>query len=367
MRTGYSTLPLHAGRTPRWLFQRMVKLAGSIAEAIVIEFGTEEFLKRISDPVWFQSLGCILGFDWHSSGLTTTTTGAIKEGIKGKEKELGLFVAGGKGKTSLKTPDEIRKISDAIGISAEPLVLASKASAKTDSVLLQDGYNIYHHAFFFDKNGKWAVVQQGMNEVQRKARRYHWLSESVKVFHEEPHTGIIAQSREKTVLNLTARKSRKNKEGILEILKNETPEKLVIDYKNSVKSLLLPSRHPVLPYKDISEKYLYRILKTTYERGFDDFESLYLQRGVGPSTIRALSMLADIVFGAKPSFEDPVVYSYAHGGKDGYPYPVSRKNYDKSIEVLERAIKKAKLGRNEEFKTLKRLSLIFEQKKSGDR
>ncbi len=361
MRTGYSTLPLHGGRAPKWLFRRMVKLAGSITEAIVIEFGTEEFLRRLSDPVWFQAFGSLLGFDWHSSGLTTTTTGAIKEGIKQKEKELGLFITGGKGKTALRTPEEIRSISEVVGLSAESLIYASRASAKTDSVLLQDGYSIYHHAFFFDKKGNWAVVQQGMNEKNRMARRYHWLSETVRVFHEEPHTGISSFFRENMVLDLTAKKSRNNKEGILEILKNETPDRVVVEYRKAMKSLFLPIRHPILPYRDISDKYLYRILKRTYEKGFTDFEGLYLQPGVGPSTIRALSMLADIVFGARPSFEDPVIYSYAHGGKDGYPYPVSMRDYDNSIAVLEKAIKMAKIGRREEFKALRRLSLIFEK------
>ncbi len=359
MRTGYTTLPLHGGHAPRWLFERMAKLAGSITEAIVIEFGTKEFLKRVSDPVWFQSLGCVLGFDWHSSGLTTTTTGAIKEGIKNKMFELGIFVAGGKGKTSLKTPEEIRKIGDITGISPEPLVLASKASAKTDAVLLQDGYNIYHHTFFFDRCGNWAVVQQGMNERKRKARRYHWLSGVFERFDEEPHTGIIAPQKEKMVIDLTSRRSRENKNRIVEILKNESPNKVVLEYKRAIKSLSLPLRHYIVPYKDISEKYLFKILKTTYDRGFEGFEDFYLIRGVGPSTVRALSMLADVVFGAKPSFEDPVVYSYAHGGKDGFPYPVNRNVYDNSINVMENAIKKAKIGKKEELLALWRLSKVF--------
>ncbi len=358
MRTGISVLPLHGGKAPRWLFSRMVKLAGSITEAIVMEFGTEEFLRRVSDPFWFQSLGCLLGFDWHSSGLTTTTTGAIKEGIKNRAFELGLFVAGGKGHASLKTPDEIVKIAEKTGLDGDGLVFASRASAKTDSALLQDGYSIYHHAFFFDSKGNWAVVQQGMNEKKKKARRYHWISDRVKVFHEEPHSGIRAEAKEKKVLDLTSLKSRQNKNVIAELLKNENPDKLIKLYTN-VKALAFPKRHPLFAQKDISEKYLYKVLKKTYETGNLDFSDFYLLRGVGAGAVRALSLMADVIYGARPSFEDPAVYSYAHGGKDGYPYPVSRTDYDRSIEVLERAIKNAKLGRNDEFRALQRLSVLF--------
>ncbi len=343
------------------LFSRMVKLAGSITEAIVVEFGTEEFLRRISDPFWFQSLGCLLGFDWHSSGLTTTTTGAIKEGIKQKSFELGLFVAGGKGRTSRKTPDEIMAIAMKTGIDGDSLIYASRASAKTDSALLQDGYNIYHHAFFFDKNGNWAVVQQGMNERRRRARRYHWLSKKVRIFHEEPHTGIKAEEKEEVVLDLTSRKSRDNKEFILELLKNENPDKIVKLY-SKVKAMVFPERHPIVAYKDISSKNLYRILKKTYETDeLSNFSDFYMLKGIGATTLRALSLVADVIYGVKPSFDDPVLYSYAHGGKDGYPYPVSRKDYDKSIEVLEKAVKMAKLGRTQELRILKKLSLIFQK------
>ena len=361
MRTGVTILPLHGGKAPKWLFSRMVRLAGSITEAIIIEFGTEEFLRRISDPFWFQSLGCLLGFDWHSSGLTTTTTAAIKEGIKDRALELGMFVTGGKGKASLNTPNEIKRISEITGHDADSLIYASRAAAKTDSTLLQDGYNIYHHAFFFDNKGNWAVVQQGMNEKTKRARRYHWISENVKLYHEEPHTGIKADAKEKVVLDLTSKKSSGNKKGIIELLLNETPEKIVKLY-TKIKTLKLPDRHPLLPSKDIKPENLYRILKKTYDlREIRDFGEFYMIKGVGSSTLRALSLLSDIIYGAKPSYEDPAIYSYAHGGKDGYPYPVSRKNYDKSIEVLEKAVKMAKLGRRDELKALRRLSAIFEK------
>ncbi len=364
MRTGVSVLPLHGGKAPRWLFSRMVKLAGSIAEAIVIEYGTEEFLRRIADPFWFQSLGCLLGFDWHSSGLTTTTTGAIKEGIRKKSYELGLFVAGGKGKVARKTPDEIFVVAEKTGLDGDALIYASRASAKTDSALLQDGYSIYHHAFFFDNKGNWAVIQQGMNERKKMARRYHWVSDKVKVFHEEPHAGIKAERKEYNVLDLTSKKSRDNKRGIIKLLKNENPDKIVKLYTR-VKGLVFPNRHPLLPYKDINPENLYRILKKTYDLAkIDDFTDFYMAKGVGATTLRALSLLSDVIFGARPSYEDPALYSYAHGGKDGYPYPVSRRDYDKSIEVLERAIKMAKLGRREELKALERLSNLFNKRRS---
>ncbi len=356
-RTGTAELPLHGGRAPKWLFERMVHLAGLITEAIIIEFGPEEFLRRISDPFFFQALGNVLGFDWHSSGLTTTTTGAIKEGIKGKEKELGLYIAGGKGRTSRKTPDELIRIGEITGLDPNPLIRASRMAAKVDTSALQDGHQLYHHVFFVTKDGKWAVVQQGMNEKRRTARRYHWLGESVKSFVEEPHTGIVSQRREKLVLDLTRREARENREISVK-LSTEKPENVVKELLK-LRELKLPKRHKLL-LSDINPKYIYKVLLSTYEKVPKDFEELLEIKGVGPKTIRALSLLSDLIYGAAPSFEDPAIYSFAHGGKDGHPFPVQRRIYDRSIEVIERAIRLSKMGNREKLRALRKLGELFQ-------
>jgi len=356
-KTGTAELPLHGGRAPRWLFSRMAHLAGLIAEAIVIEFGPEELLRRLCDPFFFQSLGNILGFDWHSSGLTTTTTGALKEGIRGKERELGFFVAGGKGKASRKTPEELVRIAQITGLDASPLVRASRLTAKVDTSALQDGYQIYHHAFLVTKSGLWGVVQQGMNERRKTARRYHWVGEGLKSFVEEPHSGIVAERREQLVLDLTRRKAAENRNLVVELSRSD-PERTAKEIEK-LKELKLPRRHALL-LSDINPKYLGKILLKTYEKAPADFEKLLEIRGVGPKTIRALSLLSDLIYGKSPSFEDPALYSFAHGGKDGHPFPVQKRIYDRSIEVIERAIKLSKLGRTEKLKALRKLSEIFQ-------
>ncbi len=334
----------------------MIKLARAITELIVMEYGPHEFLNRISDPFWFQALGCVLGFDWHSSGLTTTTTAAIKEGIKGIECELGIFVAGGKGARSRKTPQELMFWGDKVGVDADKLIYASRMSAKVDSAALQDGYQIYHHSFFFTLDGKWAVVQQGMNPKTRFARRYHWISDGLNDFVVEPHSGIVSQARG-TALNLTDTKSDKARHVIAE-LASEPPWKLVKELKG-LKVMKLPSRH-MLFLSDINPDRLYKIFLKTYEVVPEDFQSLLELQGVGPSTVRALALVADIIYGAEPSYEDPFVYTYAHGGKDGIPYPVNRSDYDRTIELLEKAIKTAKIGINDKRKALRRLSLLWQ-------
>lgn len=355
MKTGTADLPLHYGRAPRWLFSRMRALAGKIAEAIVLEHGTKGLLVRLSDPYWFQALGCVLGFDWHSSGLTTTTCGAIKEGIKGEEESLGLFVAGGKGATSRKTPTEIEGWGERTGIDADRLIYASRAAAKVDSAAIQDGYGIYHHAFFFDRDGNWAVVQQGMNEVTRMARRYHWLSARVSDFVCEPHTAICCDARAPS-LNLVARESASAREASVEIAR-ERPIRLVEEL-DRLKRIELPRRHAVM-LSDIDPKRLSRIFLKTYTAQPHGFEELLTTPGVGAKTIRALSLIAELVYGAAPSFTDPARYSFAHGGKDGTPYPVDRETYDRSIGIMARAIRKAKLGRAEELRALRRLERAF--------
>ncbi len=334
----------------------MTRLSGAIAEAIVAEFGTSELLRRLADPCWFQSLGCLLGFDWHSSGLTTTLTGALKIALsRGLDREIGFFAAGGKGATSRKTPSEIEIASSFLGIDPAPLVRASRMSAKVDTAALQDGYQLYHHAFFFDSDGKWCVVQQGMNEKTRYARRYHWLSEKLMSFVEEPHAGIASDSTG-FALDMTARDSAPAREAsVLVSARNpdENLRELLL-----LRDLRLPREHRVL-ISSLNPLYIRKTLLSVYENPPQGFEELLGREGVGPKTIRALALLSDVIYGARPSFRDPAVYSFAHGGKDGHPYPVNREVYDRTISVLERAIKKAKLGQREETEALRRLGRYF--------
>ncbi len=356
MKTGFTDLPLHGGKAPVWLFSRMVALSRAIFEIMFSEFPKEEILRRLADPFWFQSLGNLLGFDWHSSGLTTTTTAALKEALKPLMFEAGFFVAGGKGKISLRTPQEIEEICYKTGTDATPLIRSSRMAAKVDSSLVQDGYQIYHHTIFFTDTGLWAVVQQGMNESNRYARRYHWLSEKIKTFVVEPHTGIHAQRREKLVLNLTSRDSLKNQEATLQLI--QRPPEKTIKLIEKIKQLRLPPRHQLL-LEDINPGNFRKIMALSYEKKPETFEELVEIKGVGGKFLRALSLTADVIFGASVSFEDPAVYSYAHGGKDGTPYPVDRRIYDKTIEVLEKAIKQAKIGQKDKIKALKKLANLF--------
>jgi hypothetical protein len=374
MRTGIATVPLDYGKCPYWLFERMKRLSRGIVLAIVEEFGIEEFLKRLSDPIWFQSLGCVIGFDWNSSGLTTTTLGALKAGIFGLENELGIFICGGKGKTSRKTPEQIQKWGEFLGWEKEKiekLVYASKIAAKVDSSLIQAGYQIYHHNFIFTKDGKWNVIQQGMRVENRTARRYHWLSSNVKDFTEEPHTGIITGIKHKP-LNLVAKESRKNKEISTELVREE-PKTFLRDIRfiSEKQNLLIKQRrlpgfcemelndvefyhHPVE-----KEKFDLKRLKKTIEKAHflkpENFEQLLMTEGVGPKTIRALSLVSEIIYGAKPSYEDPARYSFAHGGKDSTPYPIDRTTYDRTLEILEKAIKKAKISNREKIEAQRKL------------
>jgi len=350
--TGIANLPLHYGRAPRWLFDRMVKLAREITIAIVTEFGAEEMLRRLSNPYWFQAFGCILGYDWHSSGVTTTLCGALKEGIRGLEPALGLFIAGGKGRTSRRTPQELEAWGDSLSLDPAPLIYASRMSAKVDSAGIQDGYQLYHHAFLFTTSGSWAVVQQGMNETSRYARRYHWLGEVVSSFVNEPHSAILSQARGQA-LNLVASESEPARNTIAGIAVSEKPGHIVTDLKK-IKTLNLPSHH-YLSTNDLHPDSLSKILISTYERKPRDFEELLGLKGVGPKTIRALSLISELVYGVAPSYRDPVRYTFAHGGKDGVPYPVDRKTYDQSIELLSKAINKTKLGIGEKRQALSRL------------
>lgn len=355
-RTGVANMPLHYGKAPPWLFNRMVKLAREITVFIVSEFGPEEMLRRMSDPYWFQAFGCVLGFDWHSSGVTTTLCGALKEGLRGLEEDLGLFVAGGKGRTSRRTPAEIEGYGDALSVDPSKLVYSSRMTAKVDNTALQDGYQLYHHVFLFTSEGPWAVVQQGMNEVNRYARRYHWLGEAVTDFVCEPHAAICSQGRGQ-VLNLVADESTAARATITSIATEQPTEGILKDIRR-MKTLDLPRRHHIT-LQDINPDRLSKSFMAIYERQPTGFEALLGIEGVGPKTVRALSLISELVYGVPVSFRDPVRYSFAHGGKDGHPFPVDRETYDKSIELLARAVNKARIDSTEKREALSRLNNGF--------
>jgi hypothetical protein len=355
-RTGTATSPLHYGKAPAWLFGRMKLLAREIITAISSEFGAVEVLQKFSDPYWFQAFGCVLGFDWHSSGLTTTVMGAAKEGIRGLEKDTGIFIAGGKGAASRKTPDEIRRSGDRFSIDANTLVYASRMSAKVDNTAVQDGYQLYHHTFLFTTNGQWAVVQQGMNEQNRLARRYHWLGDDVTDFVVEPHKAVCCDERHK-LLNMVARES-EDARKISVSISREIPDKVIRNIETA-KKLVLASRHNISGC-DMNPDRIYKTLLATYERQPEDFESLLGIPGVGPKTVRALSLVSEIIYGKEPSYSDPARFSYAHGGKDGTPFPVDRKTYDKTIDVIKRAVRLSKLGSRDKLDAVKRLARYYE-------
>jgi len=380
---GIATFGLDTGTCPRWLFERMVKLGREMVRIIAEEYSSEEFVARIGDPVWFQSLGTVLAFDWNASGLTTILTAALKEAIRGYEKDLGLYICGGKGATSRKTPEEISHWGEILALpesETQNLVYNSKMSAKVDNSLVQDGFQLYHHAFFFTvKAGKissWTVVQQGMNQTKGTARRYHWHSAKITDLVCEPHSGIASQIKTPT-LDLTAQKSTKNRELSTQLVQgtyNELMKDIQILRKHSsslsqmisLKSpkgqltlLNLENRefkyHPVVNEDFTQSKYLEKVLWKVCEQKPKNYEKLVATEGVGPKTIRALSLVAEVIYGAKPSYEDPARYSFAHGGKDGTPYPVDRLTYDKSIEFFRRLVPKMKIGKSEKRSILGKL------------
>jgi hypothetical protein len=330
----------------------MTSLSRSIVWYMVSEFGREFFLRRLSDPYWFQALGSVLAFDWHSSGLTTTVTGALKQGLKGMEKELGMFMAGGKGAASRKTPEQISSFAESNHVDPGGLIYASRMSAKADNSAVQDGYQLYHHVFAFSIGGSWAVVQQGMNPTNRTARRYHWLSEDVKDLVVQPHTAICCDRRGQFTLNMTSRESGAARQASSEIARLR-PEKTLAELK-------APLRHTVT-LRDINPDRLKSILLKTYEAQPPDFEALLGIRGVGPKTIRSLSLLSELLYGATPDYADPARFSFAHGGKDGTPYPVDRRNYDRTIEVMQKAIQAARVGHRERMDAIRKLHSYFRE------
>lgn len=346
----YADLPLHYGKVPPWLAERMSTLGGAIIESVILEYGRAEVMSRISDPLWFQSLGCVLGMDWHSSGITTSVMGALKKALNPKFNELGIYICGGKGRHSRQTPAELIALSERTGLNGTELVKNSRLTAKVDNNAIQDGYQIYLHTFVISKEGEWSVIQQGMNDANGMARRYHWHSENIKSFTEEPHAFIYgANSGE--ILNLTDKKADVTKNAVLNLVK-ETPDSTIAE----IRKIVMPSHHDVR-VEDVDLKRLGSVLALAHERNVNDFESLLLLEGVGPRAIQSLTLVSEIIHGTPSRFTDPARFSFAHGGKDGHPFPVPTKTYDQTIDVLRTAVEKAKLGNTDKQSAIKNLTL----------
>ena len=353
MKRGTADLPLHYGTVPPWLAERMSLLGGAIAEAIIIEFGRPALLQRLSDPFWFQSLGCVLGMDWHSSGITTSVMNALRKAINYRSEELGVYICGGRGKFSRETPNQLLEVANKTGLNGNELVRHSKLAAKVDNTAVQDGFQLYLHTFIVTKEGDWSVIQQGMNPNERMARRYHWLSSSLRSFMEEPHTSVCGRNQG-LILNLTDKLAAPTKEGIMELTK-ESPDKLMREV-----SIILPNHHEVKA-EDVNLKRLGAALILAHETNVSDMESLLLLEGVGPRTLQSLTLVSEVIHGTPSRFSDPARFSFAHGGKDGHPFPVPTSVYDETIEVFDKAIRQARLGEKDKSNALKNLSKISQE------
>lgn len=350
-RSGTADLPLHYGKVPAWLYERMASLGRSIVEVILMDYGKDEVLRRLADPFWFQSFGAVLGMDWHSSGITTAVMGALKRAINPDAKSLGLYICGGKGKLSMQTPQELLQLSDRIGLDGNGLIRSSKLVAKVDNTAIQDGYQLYLHNFIVTDRGNWSVVQQGMHEKDGTARRYHWHSEKVKSFVEEPHAGISGPSQG-IILNLTAAEAAANRAGIMTIV-GEDSTRVMQDFAK----LIMPSHHDVRA-ADVDLKRLGAMLYVARESQPSHFEDLLLLKGVGPRTLQSLALVSEVIHGAPSRFNDPARFSFAHGGKDGHPFPVPLTIYDESIQILQKGVEKSKLGYGEKLKSINKLHQI---------
>jgi hypothetical protein len=361
-RTGSADLPLHGGRVPAWLAERMATLGAVICQAVVHHYGRDEFLQRLSHPFWFQSFGAVMGMDWHSSGITTSVIGALKRGLAPLQGELGIHVCGGRGKHSRRTPDELIALGERVGFDGEALTRVSRLVAKVDSAAVQDGFDLYLHGFFVTDDAKWTVVQQGMNGDKRQARRYHWHSGRVKDFVDEPHSAIDGPGQGE-IINLADHRADRSRSAQLDLLAALGPDRIVREYAALTEEpaaqlvlphLVMPAHHDVRS-SDVFTRRLHGTLAAAAERGPVDFPELLLTPGVGARTVQSLAMVAEVVHGAPFRFRDPARFSLAHGGKDRHPYPVPIKVYDETIRVLKTAVQNAKLGRDEEMQALKRL------------
>jgi hypothetical protein len=348
-RSGTADLPLHGGRVPQWLAQRMTRLGTGITEAIVHDYGTSGFLSRLSDPFWFQAFGAVMGMDWHSSGITTSVMGALKRGLAPRANELGLYICGGRGRFSRNTPNELRLLGERRGFDADKLVRTSKLTARIDNNAIADGFQIYLHNFVVTANGEWAVVQQGLNDQTGMARRYHWHSASVRDFVTEPHTGIVGENLG-TIMNLVDTQAKPAQSALLEIA-HERPEKTL----QAARHLQLPAHHEVRA-KDVDLKRLGAVLAVAYERDLHDFAELLLLENLGPRTLQSLALVAEVVHGAPSRFSDPARFSFAHGGKDRHPFPVPLKTYDEALNVLRKGLDAARVGDKEKLDAFRRLN-----------
>ncbi|WP_443737240.1 MULTISPECIES: DUF763 domain-containing protein [Treponema] len=391
-RSGYADLPLHTGTVPKWLADRMMRLGTLIIEALVLKYGKKEVLIRLSDPLWFQSLGAVLGMDWHSSGITTSVMYALKRGLNRRAKELGIVVCGGRGKYSRRTPEELQILADMTGMDGNKLINCSRLAAKVDGTALQDGFQLYQHNFILSDQGDWTVVQQGMNINEKKARRYHWSSEKLKSFVENPHTGVTGENQG-LILNLTDINASSTRSKIL-TLTQENPDRIIREVKKmggseslqlelfddaeknknppsnqsnlsnewqktqilikNDRNLVMPSHHEIRA-EDVDLKRLGAVLATAYESENTDFESLLLTPGLGPRTLQSLTLVSEVIYGTPSRFTDPARFSFAHGGKDGHPFPVTTKIYDESIRILGESIEESKMGYSEKSECLYRL------------
>jgi hypothetical protein len=354
MRSGSADLPLHNGYVPKWLAERMAKLGLAVVESIILDYGNDEVIRRLSDPFWFQSLGAVMGMDWHSSGITTSVMGALKRAVNPYAKELGIYICGGKGKHSLQTPNELLRVGERTGLDGNYLARCSKLSAKVDNTAIQDGFQLYLHSFIVSNTGKWAVVQQGMSNKSSTARRYHWHSANLNSFVDDPHTFIYGQNAG-YILNMTDKDALPARKGIMDIAAHRPDQML-----NEINKLIMPAHHDVRA-KDVDLKRLGSVLWLAHEKKPADFEELLLLQGLGPRTLQSLALVSEVIHGTPSRFKDPARFSFAHGGKDGHPFPVPIKVYDETIKTLQTAVHRAKIGLSDKAEAIKKLSDIAQR------
>jgi len=347
-RSGTADLPLHGGRVPAWLASRMSTLGTAIAESVILQYGRSALLSRLSDPFWFQALGAVMGMDWHSSGITTSVVGALKRGLNPRARDLGIHVCGGRGRHSRKTPGELRALADRAGLDGDALVETSRLTARIDNNAIADGFQIYLHSFIVSSDGEWAVVQQGMNASSRLARRYHWHSAAVRDFTCEPHTAIVG-THAGVITNLVDHRAKPAQDAMLAIARTD-PARTLAD----ARKLSMPRHHDVRR-EDVNLRRLGAVLAVAHERELRDFAELLLVEHLGPRTLQSLALIAEVVHGAPSRFDDPARFSFAHGGKDGHPFPVPLRTYDESIDVLRRSLDAARLGDRDKLDGMARL------------
>jgi len=350
-RSGSADLPLHGGHVPAWLSERMAKLGLAIVETIAMEFSTAEVIAKLANPFWFQSFGAVMGMDWHSSGITTSVLGALKRSVNPHAKELGIYICGGKGKHSMKTPEELIAVGNRTGLNGTELAGLSRLTAKVDNTAIQDGFQLYQHNFIVNTQGDWCVIQQGMNNYTSTARRYHWHSQDLKSFVNEPHTFIYGENQGK-ILNLTDSSAAGTREKSLLIV-NEHPDKII----KEINHLIMPNHHDVR-MKDVNMKRLGAMLWMAHENKPEDFEGLLMLKGMGPRTVQSLALVSEVIYGTPTRFDDPARFSFAHGGKDGHPFPVPVNVFDETITTLQSAIQRAKIGNSDKMHAIQKLSEI---------